>query len=358
MESSAAGYANVGSQLGQQLRRLGAVRPPVPVLSLFLDLDPRQFGTDRARSSAATSLLDEAHRRVEELDTDHDAKVSLRGDIERAAAFFASLDFKRARSVAIFSASAAHLFETLTLPRPTPTRVVIDDSPYVTPLISAADTRDWLIVLADTRHARVFHGNTDRIEEFERVTDSVAGQHEGSGTSDHQRWVEHEVDQHLRKVARELDVHLRDGGFDRVLVGGPPEIAPRLIEAMSNPAREKVAGRFEVEVPNVHPDDVRRAALPCFEKDERRHERELLDRLAERLGRGERAAAGSEPVRAALEMAAVDTLLYDERWEPAEPGVLERAIEDAVAQSAEVLPIRHHLDALAPHGHIAALLRF
>jgi hypothetical protein len=38
--------------------------------------------------------------------------------------------------------------------------------------------------------------------------------------------------------------------------------------------------------------------------------------------------------------------------------VLERAIEDAVAQSSEVLPLRHHRSELAPHGHIAALLRF
>jgi peptide chain release factor subunit 1 len=357
--SSAAGYVDAGSELGQRLRRLGALRPPVPVLSLYLDLDPSQFGTDRARSSAVTSLLDEAHKRVEEADTDHEGKVSLRADVERATEFFeAEFQPKGARGAAVFSASAAGIFESFTLPRPTRTQVVIDDSPYVTPLVAAADTRDWLIVLVDTRNARLFHGNTDHIEEFERVKDSVAGQHERSGPTDHQRWVEHEVDQHLKKVAHELDERLRDGGIQHVLVGGPPEIAPRFEETMSNPAREKLAGRFEVEVPYAHPDDVRHAAIPCFLEDERRHEREVLDRLAERLGRGERAAAGYEPVRAALEMAAVQTLLYDERWRPEDAGTLERAIEDAVNQSAEVLPVRHHLDALEPHGHIAALLRF
>jgi peptide subunit release factor 1 (eRF1) len=358
MESSAAGYVDAGSELGQRLRRLGALRPPVPVLSLYLDLDPSQFGTGRARASAVTSLLDEAHRRVEETDADHEGKLSLRADVERAAEFFDDFQAKGARGLAIFSASAAGVFEPLTLPRPTLTQVVIDESPYITPLAIAADTRDWLIVLVDTRNARFFHGNTDHIEEFERVKDSVAGQHERSGATDHQRWVEHEVDQHLKKVAHELDERLRDGGFQRVLIGGPPEIAPRFEETMSNPAREKLVGRFEVEVPYVHPDDVRHAAIPCFLEDERRHEREALDRLAARLGRGERAAAGYEPVRAALEMAAVETLLYDERWRPADPGALEQAIEDAVEQSAEILPIRHHLDALEPHGHIAALLRF
>lgn len=79
------------------------------------------------------------------------------------------------------------LFEAYTLPRAPATRVVVDDSPYVTPLAAAAHTRDWLIVLVDSRHARFLHGNTDRIQEFERIEDSIAGQHERSGPSDHQR---------------------------------------------------------------------------------------------------------------------------------------------------------------------------
>src|SRR3954467_2681091 len=122
--SSAAGYVDAGSELGQRLRRLGALRPPVPVLSLYLDLDPSQFGTDRARSSAVTSLLDEAHKRVEEAAADHDGKVSLRADVERAAEFFEDFQPKGARGVAIFSASAAGVFESFTLPRPTQTQVV------------------------------------------------------------------------------------------------------------------------------------------------------------------------------------------------------------------------------------------
>lgn len=78
---------------------------------------------------------------------------------------------------------------------------------------------------------------------------------------------------------------------------------------LGNPARERLAGRFDVEVPIAHADDVRRAALPCFEEDERRHERAVLDRLAERLGRGERAVAGLEDVQAMLEQMRVKTLV-------------------------------------------------
>jgi peptide chain release factor subunit 1 len=358
MESSAAGYVDAGAALAQRLRRLGALRPPVPVLSLYLDLDPSQFGTIPARSSAVTSLLVEARRRVEEHDADHYAKVSLRGDVERAAAFFEDFDPKGARGAAVFSASAADVFETFSLPRPVQTRVVIDDSPYVTPLVTAADTRDWLVVLVDTRHARLLHGNTEHLEELAQVNDTVVGQHEGQGTTNHQRWVEHEVDQHLRKVADGLDELMRRGGFECVLVGGPTEIAPRFEEALSNSVRDRLAGRFEAEVTYASPDDVRQAAVACFEAAERRHEREVLDRLAQGLGRGERAVAGFADVLTMLAQARVETLLFDDRVEPPDPAVLEMAIEDAVAQSAEVLAVRHHPDELTPHGHVAAVLRF
>jgi stalled ribosome rescue protein Dom34 len=228
----------------------------------------------------------------------------------------------------------------------------------VAPLVTAADARDWLIVLVDSRGARLLHGNTDHVEELASLEDPVIGQHEGQGTTNHQRSVEHDVDAHLRNTAAEIDRRLRTDGYDRIILSGSPEILPRMEQALSNPARERLAGRFDAEVGYVHADDVRRAAAPCFDQDERRRERELLDRLEARLGRAERAAAGSEDVRAALDMAAVETLLFDVSCERDDGAMLERAIEDAVAQSADVVALRHHDGALEQHGHIAGLLRF
>jgi Bacterial archaeo-eukaryotic release factor family 10 len=217
-----AGYVNAGPVIAGTLRELATLRPPVPVLSLYLDLDPREFGTQPARRSAITWLLDTAHKRIEEYDTDHRGRVSLRADLERATAFFDALSPKRSRGAAIFAASAADVFRSYLLPRPTPTRVVIDDSPFISALVRAADLRDWLIVLVDTRHARLMHGNTDHIAEIERVKDSVPGRHERAGPSDHQRHVEKAVDVHLEHVAHELDTQLATGGHERVILGGRP----------------------------------------------------------------------------------------------------------------------------------------
>jgi hypothetical protein len=355
METITSGYVSPGFDLGDTLRRLVALRPGVPVLSLYLDLDPSALGTTRDRSSAITALLDEAHKRVEKADVDHDGKLSLRADVERAADFFAEFTRNGARGAAVFSASKAGLFESFALPRPVASRVVVGEAPCVGPLVEGADSRDWLIVCVDARHARILHGNTEHVEEFERVDDHVAGQHERQSTSDHQRWVEHHIDQHLERAAKEADELVRGSGFEHVLVGGPPELAPRFESLLGAPARDRLAGRFAFEVTGTSTDAVREAAQPCFDEHERTHERALLDRLVNRLGMGERAVAGSVDVVAMLAQQRVEALLFEARAAIPE---LESIIGQAVAQSAELVPVRHHADELSAHGHVAALLRF
>lgn len=360
MESSTAAHIDA-RPLVRRLRDLAERRPGVPVLSLYIDLDPARFGTQPARASAYTSVLDEAHRRIEACDTDHRGKMSLRADLERARAFLRDFSPQGGGSgAAIIAADAAGLFEAFTLPRAARSQVVIDDSPYVTPLVTAADLRNWLVVVLDSRHARFLHGSSDRLEELDRISSDVVGATRRGGPSGDQRWVEHEVDANLKEVAQRLDEHLGRGRFERVLVGGPDESTSRLEALMSSPARERLAGRFEAEVDPeaAAPEAIRRAALPCFVDDERRHEREVLDRLAERLGRGERAVAGAPDVLAMLEQARVETLLYSEEFDPPDRVVLEKAIEDTIAQSAEVLPVRHHAGELREHADIAAVLRF
>ncbi|MDX6598195.1 MAG: peptide chain release factor subunit 1 [Gaiellales bacterium] len=358
MSVSAAGYLPVGSELPATLRRLAALRPGAPVLSLYLDLDPAEFPTQRARRSAITALLDTAHKQIEDYESDHDGRESLRSDLEHAREFFEEWSPKGARAVAVFSATMAKLFETVPLPRPVPMRAFIGDSPYVTPLVAAADTRDWLIVVVDAHKARLLHGNTEHVEELERVKDSVAGRHEASGPTDHQRWVEHQIDQHLEHVAREVDAHLRDASYQHVIVGGPPEIAPRFESMLSSAARERLAGRFPVELGGTRPDQIRQAALPCFEADERRRERAALDRLTERLGMGKRAVAGADDVRDMLVQRRVEILLFEHGYESADPAGIEWMVEEAIAQDAEILPVRFAPEEVAALGHVAALLRF
>src|SRR3954447_16920109 len=110
----------------QGLRRLAALRPDDrQVLSVYVNLDPSEFPTPKARSSQVSSLLDEADRRLRDGDDlDHDRKVALREDLERLRRYLSDFDAKGAHALSLFACGPADLFEVFKLPRPLPSAVV------------------------------------------------------------------------------------------------------------------------------------------------------------------------------------------------------------------------------------------
>ena len=127
---------------------------------------------------------------------------------------------------------------------------------------------------------------------------------------------------------------------------------------------------------------MRDAVAPLVETQERRRAYEAVDRLEERLAGGGAAASGLGDVLAALTERRVEALLYADGFsapgavcprdgwlgpptercpvdgtatEPRE-NVLDDAVEAALAQSAEVIPLPEA--ELRGHGPIAAILRY
>ena len=156
------------------------------MVSLYLDLDPAEFPTPRSRRLAITALLDAAHS-ADRRPRDRPSQQAIAARRSRARAGIprgvAAQEGSRRRPLLGLTAG---FFETVPLPRPTRTRAFIGDSPYVTPLVAAADVRDWLIVLVDAR-ARMLHGNTDHVEEFERVEDRIGIHREAGGPDGYRR---------------------------------------------------------------------------------------------------------------------------------------------------------------------------
>jgi peptide chain release factor subunit 1 len=367
-----------------RLRKLAELRLGRPlVLSLYLDLDPTEFATPPARSTAVRSLLDEADRKLRELDgLSHEEKAALRASYDRAAAFLErELSADGAHAVAVFASEPAGLFETLKLPRSIPSRVAIGHSPLIGPLVRLERRERWCVALVSRRDARIFQGSPDGLREIEQIHDVVFGQHDQGGWSQarFQRGIEKEKADHLKNTAEALMRHFKRRPFQRLVTGGPREVVADFESKLHGYLRERLAGRIEVDVDTASPDRVLEAARPRFEELERVREAEALERL------GERGARGPEPVLRALNERRVETLLLDEQFSAAgaqcpECGWLgpegerrcpvdgtalvvledlaEAAIELALQQSAEVLALRFEPDALAADGGIAALLRF
>ena len=369
------------------VRRLAELRPPSgKVLSLYLNLDPSEFGTAPARASAVTSLLDEAHRRVEETNgLDHDGKETLRADLKRARDYFSSGDFaKGAHGVAVFAAGP-DTFESLKLPRPVDTGVAIADTAYIAPLAELGAPASWCVLLVNRKVGRILRGSAEGLVEGPGVFDDVHGRHSQGGWSQarYQRSVEKEAEDHLERVARAAFRAFKRRPFDHLLLGCTDELEPEILDELHDYLRKRYVGRVDVDVENTTAEQVLAATAEAMEAEDRRRERTALDRLAEGVGSGGRGAAGLDDVLGALHERRVEILLYDPGlaasggvcprcgWlstsaqacpvdgvelAPCDD-VVEAAIEAAVAQSADTLAVRHHSD-LGPHGRIGAVLRF
>lgn len=344
-----------------RLRRLAELRPESGrVLSVFLDLDPSEFATPPARATQINAVLTEAEHLVEEQKgrLSHGEHMALREDVRRIREALdpEGLGAGGTRGIAIFACGPADLLEIIRLPDPVESRVVLGESPYVEPLAVSGESERWCIALVNSRDGRIFVGDESGIEEVDRVYDEPGfDSNTGNGGWAERRMqntVARERKEHLEHVAEHLMQTLRNTPYDRLIVSAPEPLDSDL-EALLHPyVSERLAGRISVDVENVNADAVLEAARPVFEQVRKDHERAVLDRLRQGLGRADgRAVSGIDAVRDALEQARVEILLL----EPRAPH--EDAVEKAIEQAAEVLVLHHHPD-LGPLGGIAAVLRF
>jgi peptide chain release factor subunit 1 len=284
----------------------------------------------------------------------------------------------------VFACEPEDLLEVVALRRPVESRVVLDDAPYVEPLVHAGAAERWCVLLANRRVARLFTGTGDQLGETDRIADDVHRRHEKGGWSqaNYQRSVEKEVLDHVAHTADVAFELYKRRGFDRLLVGAPDELVGDLEAKLHPYLRERLVGRVSCDIENASDEQVRACAGEKIEEFARGREREALDRLAQGVGSGGRGAAGLAEVLAALNEARVEMLLVARGLDAAglcDPAtgllyaspedvpdgataapvadVVEKAIEKAIEQSAEVIGIRFHED-LGPLGGIGAVLRY
>src|ERR671934_240110 len=352
-----------------KLRELADIRPDgAKVLSLYLNLDPTEFASAQARTTEMSSLLDEADRMLRNGNSlSHEEKVHLREDVERVRQFFNSLDFsaKGAHGLAIFCSGPADLFEVIKLPRPVDTGVAINDAPFIEPLADLAFTGSWGVFLISRKMARILRGSRDGLEEIARISDDVHGWHDQGGWSQarYQRGIQKEADDHVKNAADVLFRRFRRTPFDKLLIGCPEENCGEVEKRLHPYLRERIVGRIDVDVENTTPD-------------------EALDRLEAGVGTGGRGVAGLDDVLGMLNERRVEILLFEQGlaapgvvcatcgWVGAEGSscpvddtpleqrddIIEAAVQLAITQSAEVIPVRHH-DDLDGRGSIAAGVR-
>ena len=354
-------------------RRLVQEQPRHRVISLYLDLNPEQFATAPARASQIHSLIDEAAREVDgDTTLSHEERVALREDLQRLRSYLLSREppFKGAKALAVFCSGRDGLFETVQLKRAVQARVVIERRPYVEPLMDGARQLRWCVALVNRREGRIFSGPADEAEEDERLEQGPLVQ---------------DPDDHLRNVAERVYRRWQREQFERLALGGPQEVVPRLEQLLHDELRPRlVSERIDVDLSSATGERVREALAKLVEGEEQHMEREALDRLAAGIGSGGRAVGHPKGTLEALNERRVQTLLLAPDFDrtgsrcptcgvlvldadgecPADGSELEAqdhlresVVEAALTQDAEVMVVRRYPD-LGPFEGIAALLRF
>src|SRR4051794_25594962 len=260
-----------------RLRRLADLAPERGrVLSVYLNLDPAQFATPPARASAITSLLNDAQRKVDELDGDlsHDDRMALREDVDavREALEQPGIAEEGTRGVAVFACGPAGLLETVRVRRSLDSRAVIDSTPFVEPLIQATAGGLWCVLLANRRNARIFTGTPEQLDETDRVEDNVHAQHQQGGWSQarYQRGVDEDARDPVAYTAEVVFDLFKREGFEHLIIGAPEETVGDLESHLHPYLQERLAGHVRVDVENSTPDDVRTVSAECIAEHEQR----------------------------------------------------------------------------------------
>jgi peptide chain release factor subunit 1 len=378
-----------------RLRELAETRSAQgKVLSVFINLDPREFATPPARATEISSVLDAAARTIRDAeDLTPEERTALQSDLERVrTAMRNGVDTKEARALAVFASQPAGLFEILKLPRSVDHKVAISETPCVEPLARIGTGELWWLVLVDRKHARLLAGTVDGLVELWRHEADVLGRvdsdrHDQDGRSEkrYERGVEKEVDVHLRGVASELARRLRDVRVAGILLGGPKETTGQLKSLLHADVAKCVQGHVDVDVWSSGADAVLAAALPVLDELTARRDTELLAKIDEGLGKGGRAVSGLGDVLTAVHERRIDTLVIQEGFTakgtrcpqcgwmgvsasgqcPADgtmtdvvDNIVETAVGRAFGQDARVRYLAIDDEAIEMKGSIAALLRF
>jgi peptide chain release factor subunit 1 len=357
------------------------------VVSVYLNLDPTHFATPPARATAITSLCNHLEGKVADLALGHDERRKLDEAVALIKAELQRGDIAEGgtQALAVFANSEDGMLESIRLPHPVDSRVEVNTSAYVEPLVAAGSQERWLILLANRSKARFFVGPADGLVETDQLDDDVHRQHSQGGWSQarYQRGVDEEVRDHLKHTADIAFQIFKRRPFDHVLVAAPEETVGDVEQALHPYLQQRLAGRLQVDIGASSEKDVQTAASAAIAAHRVAQEREVLDRIAEHVGRGERGAAGLDAVLDALNQARVEILVVLENLQAAgfrdpatemlagengtsptggamEPvdNIIDEAMQKAVETNAEIIVVREHREEIEEHGGIAALLRF
>jgi peptide chain release factor subunit 1 len=282
----------------------------LPVVSMYMAFDPADRKSIRAE---ADSMLHELRSVSKDRSLAHEARVSLRQDIERTEELFGD-NPPIQRAMAIFACSGADLFEVVALPRALRTRLTVNGRPSVGPMLAVLQEYERLLAVVVERHGahawEIYLGaerDAGRVKGPDLRRFGAAGRR-ASSPQHHEDKGERVERTFFKDLAGALE-HL---SYDVLAFGGHEPELSHLMEALPRPVSERTIGTFAIDPSTATAAEVRERAQALLDEHDRERQRRRVDGVTEAVAAGAHAALGLEDCLWGASTAAVQTLLVEE----------------------------------------------
>jgi peptide chain release factor subunit 1 len=385
---------------------ISRARGEEPVVSLYM----KSTGGDR---KATLKNLLKAGEDAVEADTGWDAERKKRArkllEAIRAEAE-SQLTGRASGSFALFAdAEETHVVR---LPLEVRDRVVVDRSPYASPLSSLIDQYErYGVILCDQKRARMFDVYLRELSDWEelsgehqrsrgapaggpaRSATTQGGSYHGLEELRRRNHAEYVLHQHLQAVADRAFRRFKLRPYDRLILAGPKEVLPKLEEHLHSYLKQRIVAR-ETLATDLNQKKALEKILTIEERVEADKEAALLAEIKNRQGKSGLGSTGRDETLRSLFYGKVQTLvvlddepvlgrecpechfLFERPEDAGEksptlvecpncsrptrrvPDIVDEAVELAILSGARVEHVAYAKDALRELGGMAAVLRF
>lgn len=227
-------------------------------------------------------------------------------------------DFKK--GLALISSRESSFWREYHLSVPLGNELVVDNAPYLKPLLDVVDHyRRYAVLLVDKEAARIFVMHLGELVEYGEVhTPGVPGRHKKGGwfalaQSHYNRHIDHHVLLHLKDVRRELDSFMKGKEIDMLVMGGSEEAVLKSRGLLPRALADRIVGVFQAGMFESNAEILARV-WPLVEEFEKRSERETVEELLNRSMKMERAVTGLEAVLRTLHGGRVMKLVFERNF--------------------------------------------
>jgi peptide chain release factor subunit 1 len=315
--------------LQDTIDRLARFEPVgLPVISLYLNMQPDEHGHDRY----GAFLRKELSGRIASYVPHSAERESLEQDAERIREYLATEVRASANGLAIFACSGADgFFEAIQMDAPIDEhRLYLYFQPHLWHLARVNDEFPrYAAVVLDSKSARILVFELGETADEQSVENQKPKHHKKGGWSQarYQRHTENLHLQHAKEVVEALDKIVRRDDIDRIVLAGDEVIIPTLREQLPQHLAEKVIDVVSLDV-RTPQDEVLQTTLESVRQQDAKEDQDKVQRLLDAYRSGGLGVVGVRDTLEALTLGQVDELLISTLMElrRPEPGEVDESL--------------------------------